>query len=92
MLAGARGFVTKPLQPDELVTSLRQVVGRQPATGAMSGDSETAPGRSVIFCAPKGGTGRTTLAINTAISLQKPPASRSRWWTPTTLRRPSTWR
>jgi pilus assembly protein CpaE len=32
-------------------------------------------GRVIAFCAPKGGTGRTTLAINTAISLFKQAAA-----------------
>jgi pilus assembly protein CpaE len=69
VLAGARGFVTKPLQPEEMLAALRQVQARR----AMPPQVETgiAAGRVVTFCAPKGGTGRTTLAINTAISLRQ---------------------
>jgi Flp pilus assembly CpaE family ATPase len=46
---------------------MRQVLARRgPVAEAEAG----APiGRVVLFCAPKGGTGRTTLAINTSISL-----------------------
>jgi len=70
VLAGARGFVTKPLQADDLVTTLRQVLAprRRPPLEAEA--AEVAAGRIVVFCAPKGGTGRTTLALNTAVSLR----------------------
>jgi pilus assembly protein CpaE len=70
VLAGARGFVMKPVQADDLVASLRQVLSRPAGSAYQSRESETPPGRIVVFCAPKGGTGRTTLAINTAISLR----------------------
>jgi len=69
VLAGARGFVTKPIVPEDLLAALRQVLAPR---GAASGEAnETASGRIVAFCAPKGGTGRTTLAINTAIALYR---------------------
>ena len=71
VLAGARAFVIKPLHPDEFVATLRQVVGARrhpPPTGAAGA---TVNGRIIVFCAPKGGTGRTTMAINTAVSLRK---------------------
>ena len=72
VLAGARAFVIKPLQPDEFMATLRQVVAarRTPVPGPSAAD-ETANGRIIVFCAPKGGTGRTTMAINTAVSLRK---------------------
>ncbi len=72
VLAGARAFVTKPVQPDEFMTTLRQVVTarRTPVPGPNDGD-ETANGRIIVFCAPKGGTGRTTTAINTAVGLRE---------------------
>jgi pilus assembly protein CpaE len=70
VLAGARGFVIKPLQPDEFIATLRQVVAaRRTATPATSAVSQAINGRIIVFCAPKGGTGRTTMAINTAVSL-----------------------
>jgi pilus assembly protein CpaE len=69
VLAGARGFVPKPIDADELLASLRQVLGQRQA--APTAPSPTAAsGRIVVFCAPRGGTGRTTLAINTAVALQ----------------------
>lgn len=67
VLAGARGFVMKPIQADDLATSLRQVLAQRTTAPALA--EERPSGRIVVFCAPKGGTGRTTLAINTAISL-----------------------
>ncbi len=70
VLAGARGFVTKPLQAEELVATLRQVLGEQRARPEEQEIDQGAPGRVIVFCAPKGGTGRTTLAINTALSLR----------------------
>lgn len=70
VLAGARGFITKPLHTDDLITSLRQVLAQRGSRTPGPEDGEGANGRIVVFCAPKGGTGRTTLAINTAVSLQ----------------------
>jgi pilus assembly protein CpaE len=69
VLAGARGFVTKPLHPDDLINSLRQVLAQRGSRVAGPEEGGGANGRIVVFCAPKGGTGRTTLAINTAVSL-----------------------
>ena len=70
VLAGARGFITKPLHTDDLITSLRQVLAQRGSRTPGPEDGGGANGRIVVFCAPKGGTGRTTLAINTAVSLQ----------------------
>lgn len=72
VLVGARGFFIKPVQGEELVTTLQQVLGQEGAPAVQPAHVQTvAQGRVVVFCAPKGGTGRTTLAINTAISLQQ---------------------
>ena len=70
VLSGARGFVMKPIQGDELVAALRQVLASRAAPPAPE-HPQGSPGRIVVFCAPKGGTGRTTMAINTAICLHK---------------------
>ena len=72
VLAGARGFITKPIVADDLLVALRQILAQR--RGPTSGEgtaAETPSGGIIVFCAPKGGTGRTTLAINTAISLHK---------------------
>ena len=72
VLAGARGFLVKPLQGDELMATIRFVLtqGRvsRPTAGSMD---ESGQGKTLVFCAPKGGTGRTTTAINTAYWLEK---------------------
>jgi len=72
VLAGARSFVTKPLHADELATMLQQVL-RQARPVSVSTEAVEAAalrGHVVVFCAPKGGTGRTTLAVNTAIGVR----------------------
>ena len=80
MLAGAREFLVKPFSSDELNGSIRQVYARerekmsrmapvvaQPsATSAAGGQRE--PGQVIAVFSPKGGVGRTTLAVNLAIA------------------------
>jgi pilus assembly protein CpaE len=67
VLAGARGFVTKPLRAQDLVRTLNEVLtGTTPAPPPPA----RTKGRVIVFCAPKGGTGRTTLAINMAVCLR----------------------
>ena len=68
VLAGARAILTKPIQPDLLIGTLRQSLGRREAE-APRAETVPATGRMIVFCGSKGGTGRTTLAINTAVSL-----------------------
>jgi pilus assembly protein CpaE len=81
MLAGAREFLVKPFSSDELTTSIRQVHIREReklsrmavvpvrstnGTGAAADDRE--PGVIVAFFSPKGGVGRTTIAVNMAVA------------------------
>ncbi len=70
VLAGARGFVTRPLQQDDFLTALRQVLAQRKGAPVQA-EEGPASGKIVAFCAPKGGTGRTTLTINTTITLQR---------------------
>ncbi len=83
MLAGAREFLVKPFSSDELTSSIRQVHTRErekqsriaplaaaptsaasmPA-GARSGE----PGMVVAVFSPKGGVGKTTVAVNMAVA------------------------
>lgn len=76
VLVGARSFVTKPSLDEELVPTLLQVFAWQRLPTPEPRPIEAVLGYTVAFCAPKGGTGRTTMAINTAVSLwqatQKP--------------------
>ena len=82
MLAGAREFLVKPFSSDELTASIRQVSARErdkqsrlaTAPAATSGGSgkvasgEREPGLVVAVFSPKGGVGRTTVAVNLAIA------------------------
>ena len=76
VLVGARSFVAKPSLDEELVPTLLQVFAWQRLPTVEAKPAEAVLGYTVAFCAPKGGTGRTTMAINTAVSLwqvtQKP--------------------
>ena len=74
ILLGARAFVAKPIVAEELLGAVRQTVARREMpVGATKAGSTL--GRVVVFCGPKGGTGRTTLAINTALSLGQIPGN-----------------
>jgi pilus assembly protein CpaE len=79
MLAGAREFLVKPFSSDELAASVRQVHAREkqklgrvavaaPERNGSDGPHEHADGRVVALFAPKGGVGRTTLAVNLAVA------------------------
>ncbi len=78
MLAGAREFLVKPFSSDELTASIRQVHIREkarrgrmimPAPGAPVAESGSKKGKIVTLFAPKGGVGRTTLAVNLAVAM-----------------------
>jgi len=71
VLAGARGFLLKPLDANELSATLQQVMKRPDAALSDVVSEPQEEGQIIVFCAPKGGTGRTTLALNTAISLHQ---------------------
>ena len=70
VLAGARGFVTKPLAPDEFWATVHQVLVQRPS-GGRDEAAANAGGHVLVFIGPKGGTGRTTITVNTAIHLQR---------------------
>ena len=78
MLAGAREFLVKPFSSDELTASIRQVSARErekisrlvrpTAPTAAAGPQEGAPGQVIAVFSPKGGVGRTTIAVNLAVA------------------------
>ena len=79
MLAGAREFLVKPFSSDELTASIRQVSARERnklsrmavpvAEPTIHGTGQPGePGLVVAVFSPKGGVGRTTLAVNLAIA------------------------
>jgi pilus assembly protein CpaE len=84
MLAGAREFLVKPFSSDELTASIRQVYSRElekanrraaapvmapgGPVGASAGGGPDRDGQIVAIFSPKGGVGRTTIAVNMAIA------------------------
>jgi pilus assembly protein CpaE len=75
MLAGAREFLVKPFSSDELTASIRQVfsrerekVARVPAPPPVRPSEPTGGGNVVAVFSPKGGVGRTTIAVNLAVA------------------------
>ena len=74
MLAGAREFLVKPFSSDELTASIRQVYSRQKeeagravVTAAARNAGSVELGTVVAVFSPKGGVGRTTIAVNLAV-------------------------
>ncbi len=81
MLAGAKDFLTKPFGGDQLVAAIHRVYDRRPTyraapaqayggqRAAASGEETAVHGKVVVAFSPKGGSGCSTVAINTAIAL-----------------------
>jgi pilus assembly protein CpaE len=78
MLAGAREFLVKPFSSDELTASIRQVSSREREKASRigvavpisaNGTGKVDEGGQVIAVfSPKGGVGRTTVAVNLAVA------------------------
>jgi pilus assembly protein CpaE len=81
MLAGAREFLVKPFSSDELCDSIRQVYSRERdkhergvqqapvSVVPVLAPGEREPGRIISVFSPKGGVGRTTIAVNLAVAM-----------------------
>jgi pilus assembly protein CpaE len=77
MLAGAREFLVKPFSSDELTASIRQVYTRERdklsrmviPTAAAPVTTSDEPALVIAVFSPKGGVGRTTIAVNTAVAM-----------------------
>src|SRR5438552_3766736 len=75
MLAGAREFLVKPFSSDELTGSIRQVYSREREKASRIVAAAPAPrpeeevdGQVIAVFSPKGGVGRTTMAVNLAVA------------------------
>lgn len=71
IVAGARSFVTKPINEADFAANLREILAQKGPAGSREEPIAAALGRIITFVAPKGGTGRTSTAINTAIALRQ---------------------
>ncbi|MHB1007169.1 MAG: response regulator [Chloroflexota bacterium] len=78
MLAGAREFLVKPFEPDELIASIHRVYDfympegpteKAPAPTEETPIPEAREGKIIAVFGPKGGVGRTTVACNLAVAL-----------------------
>ena len=70
MCAGAREFLTMPLDPADMADALARVLSRRPATIPVKGKAK----KLFVFMGAKGGCGVTTLAANFAVLLAEESA------------------
>jgi pilus assembly protein CpaE len=68
MRAGAREFLTLPLERSDIANALHRVSALRPSTHA---GKTTVDGKLLVFLGAKGGCGVTTLACSVAVSLAK---------------------
>jgi pilus assembly protein CpaE len=82
MLAGAREFLVKPFSGDEFATSIKRVHERELARREqmqvttspptpVAGDGSAEDHQVIAVFSPKGGSGKTTLAVNLALALKR---------------------
>ena len=71
IVAGARSFVTKPINEVDFASNLREILAQKGAAPGRDEAHAATMGRIITFVAPKGGTGRTSTAINTSIALHQ---------------------
>ena len=87
--AGAREFLVKPFSADEFSTTIKRVFQRElgrreqlqavvpaPVTGASTPETAVEDHQVVAIFSPKGGAGRTTIATNLALALQRETGGR----------------
>ena len=74
IVAGARSFITKPINEIDFASNLREILaqnGVAPGRDEAHAAQAATMGRIITFVAPKGGTGRTSTAVNTSIALHQ---------------------
>lgn len=75
LLAGARGFLLRPVDANELVATIHRLydLGRTRSAGGVlaEGVPQLKRGQIIAVAGLKGGVGRTTIATNLALALQQ---------------------
>jgi pilus assembly protein CpaE len=66
--SGADDYVTKPFSPRELGVRVAALLAR---AGSGTGPAARPQGRVIAIAGPKGGAGRTTVAVNLALAMQQ---------------------
>ncbi len=74
MASGAREYLVKPFNPDDLIDTIHRVVERvkreqTAVAGTGSGEGDSKGAKVVAVFSAKGGVGKTTLATNLAVAL-----------------------
>jgi pilus assembly protein CpaE len=77
MRAGAREFLTLPLELGVMAESLVRSAARRPAVRSVQANRKKASGRLLAFMGAKGGTGVTTVACNFAVALAQEPGQKT---------------
>jgi pilus assembly protein CpaE len=68
--AGADDFIPKPFQSEELVYRVKGLIARAPQATSTKPQS-LGRGRIITVFSSKGGTGKTTIAVNVAVTMRK---------------------
>lgn len=75
MNAGAKDYIIKPIDSNELIKSIRRIYEREGKRKQDKNDKNIdiykEKAKVILFLSPKGGTGKTTLLINMAVALKK---------------------
>ena len=69
--SGADEYLVKPLDPEELKYRVRNLLSRKAAAPAEEKRSAHKPGKTIVFFGSKGGVGKTSIALNLALAMQR---------------------